>query len=38
MSDKLLFGDVGIREYVGMSGFKLVVDNTRTFNPEVSTV
>ncbi|MEM4854733.1 MAG: hypothetical protein QXE75_04870 [Sulfolobales archaeon] len=33
--DKLLFGDAGIKQYMGVSGFKLVVDDTRTFNPEV---
>jgi len=33
--DKLLFGDVGIKQYVGIGGFKLVVDDTRSFNSEV---
>jgi len=33
--DKLFFGDKGIKPYVGTRGFKLVVEDTRTFNPEV---
>lgn len=33
--DKLVFGDVGIRPYMGIRNFKLIVDDTRTFDPEV---
>jgi nucleoside-diphosphate-sugar epimerase len=33
--DRLVFGDRGIRQYDGMKGFKLIVDDTRTFNPEI---
>jgi len=31
--DKLVFSDVGIRPYIGMRNFKLIVDDTRTFDP-----
>ncbi|MEM3545938.1 MAG: NAD(P)-dependent oxidoreductase [Candidatus Bathyarchaeia archaeon] len=33
--DRLIFGDAGIKPYIGMSNFKLVVDDTRTFNSEI---
>ena len=33
--DKLVFGDVGVKPYMGMSNFELVVEDTRTFNPEI---
>jgi len=33
--DKLIFGDKGVKQYVDAKGFKLVVEDTRTFNPDV---
>ncbi|MCS7112709.1 MAG: NAD(P)-dependent oxidoreductase, partial [Candidatus Bathyarchaeota archaeon] len=33
--DKLIFGDIGIRQYIGMRNFKLIVDDTRTFDPQI---
>jgi nucleoside-diphosphate-sugar epimerase len=33
--DKLIFGDKGIKKYVNAGGFKLIVDDTRTFNPKI---
>lgn len=32
--DRLIFGDIGVKPYMGMTNFKLIVDDTRTFNPE----
>ena len=32
--DKLFFGDKGVKQYVDAKGFKLVVEDTRTFNPD----
>ena len=33
--DKLFFGDKAVKPYMGMKDFKLVVEDTRTFNPEI---
>jgi nucleoside-diphosphate-sugar epimerase len=33
--DRLIFGDKGIRNYIGTSNFKLIVDDTRTFDPQI---
>ncbi|MCX8176609.1 MAG: SDR family oxidoreductase, partial [Candidatus Bathyarchaeota archaeon] len=33
--DKLFFGDNGIKQFVGMGNFKLIVDDTRTCSPEI---
>jgi len=33
--DKLFFGDKGVKSYIGMRGFKLITEDTRTFNPEI---
>ncbi|MEM2405736.1 MAG: NAD(P)-dependent oxidoreductase [Candidatus Methanomethylicaceae archaeon] len=33
--DKLIFGDEGIKSYINMKNFKIIVDDTRTFNPEI---
>jgi nucleoside-diphosphate-sugar epimerase len=32
--DRLIFGDKGIKRYEGIRDFKLIVDDTRTFDPE----
>jgi len=33
--DKLIFGDRGIKNYIGASNFKLIIDDTRTFDPQI---
>ena len=33
--DRLFFGDNGVKPYIGMGGFKLIIEDTRTFNPEI---
>lgn len=32
--DRLIFGDKGIKKYIGTKGFRLIVDDTRTFDSE----
>jgi nucleoside-diphosphate-sugar epimerase len=31
--DRLVFGDKGVRKYMGSGNFKLIIDDTRTFDP-----
>ncbi|MGP3667902.1 MAG: NAD-dependent epimerase/dehydratase family protein [Candidatus Bathyarchaeota archaeon] len=33
--DKLFFGNNGVKQFIGMSNFKLIVDDTRTCNPKI---
>jgi nucleoside-diphosphate-sugar epimerase len=33
--DRLVFGDEGVRKYIGAKNFKLIVDDTRTFDPGI---
>ena len=33
--DKLFFGDKGIKPYIDMDSFKLIIEDTRTFDPNV---
>ena len=33
--DRLIFGDRGIKRYLGIRNFRLVIDDVRTFNPEL---
>jgi nucleoside-diphosphate-sugar epimerase len=33
--DRLVFGDKGVRKYMGSGNFKLIIDDTRTFDPGI---
>lgn len=33
--DRLIFGDIGIRNYIGANNFKLIRGDTRTFDPQI---
>jgi nucleoside-diphosphate-sugar epimerase len=33
--DRLVFGDRGVRRYMGSGNFKLIIDDTRTFDPGI---